>query len=813
MIRLIPSLKIANKTARFIFVVMITMLAVSIFGAAAEAKKDWPLSEFQKEHLKETKQKELEKKLEALTKVPGKASNKQMADIGLIQPELQVAKLKQPKNVAPQAQSMAQAQGNQAGNNAGDIAREQAIQSIDYCQRVMKNFTTEGGNKWNKYRDYFFVPMALLLILPGAVLTQVRAIIAQGNPVLVGQASPLEGIQRAIIGIFLVPSTYLVVNYSIDLGNSLQYTIASEYKRLQGTDMYEDAMCAEIRAFGVRYLAENEGSSKVPDQDSAPRGDEPFAKLEGKLWGKLADPCTGLFLVPENRDDNSMSQGSVGVRLSMNMTNAGINTAWSILTAFQMAFMYYLFFVGPIMAALWTWPMKMFNDAFPAWVEGVVTLAFWSFFWNVVILLLALTKSEQSSGLYMVSACNFLSTAAVKYAFDFAGLMRGAAAQAESMGAKAAAKAGQGGGGKGGKGGGGKGGKSAKKSNAGNAGNTAPHNPALPATSPAEAPTQVAATKSLIPKPVVDADAGLGPDGKRLPSRVPEFLTVNSKPLNLNEVVVEHTLPPLHDPAGNLLTANDLDPFVVTTNFEGQRFNVISKTWENPIPMAGGPDENARNTIGSVIGNAIQAVFTYPSFAKIVDPDSAPTPLVEADPGKSFDTAKSVSGMPQEAQTCNSLLAKMPNVVCDNQRFAPPAVEPLSANEFAVRATQLNSTQQDKPALSFAKELAKVYATHMSQELAEQEAYRQSAPAFASTLELHSTHALSETAVIAVADHTAPAAPIAKEQAPQRIQQATTNTSLSSILGNLGLAMANAPVNPNVSNSWFASAAEEVEMI
>lgn len=771
MIRLVPSVKTANKTARFVVVVMITILAVSVFGAAAEAKKDWALKEFQKEHLDTTKQKELEKKLEALTKVPGKASNKQMADIGLIQPELQAAKLKQPKNVAPQAQSMGQAQGNQAGNNAGDIAREQAIQSIDYCQRVMKNFTTEGGNKWNKYRDYFFVPMALLLILPGAVLTQVRAIIAQGNPVLVGQASPLEGIQRAIIGIFLVPSTYLVVNYSIDLGNSLQYTIASEYKRLQGTDMYEDAMCAEIRAFGVRYLAENEGSSKVPDQDSAPRGDEPFAKLEGKLWGKLADPCTGLFLVPENRDDNSMSQGAVGVRLSMNMTNAGINTAWSILTAFQMAFMYYLFFVGPIMAALWTWPMKMFKDAFPAWVEGVITLAFWSFFWNIVILILALTKSEQSSGLYMVSACNFLSTAAVKYAFDFAGLMRGAAAEAEKLGAKAAQKAGQGGG-KGGKGGGGNGGKSAKNSNTGNAGNTPPHYPAVPATASAETSTHVAASKikSLIPKPVMAADAGLGPDGKKLPSLVPQFLTVNSKPLNYNEVVVEHTLPPLHDPAGNLLTANDLDPFVVTTNFEGQRFNPISKTWENPIPMAGGPDASARNTIGSVIGNAIQAVFAYPRSAKVVDPDS-----------------------------------------CDNQSFVPPEVAPQSASRFAVSAKQLNSTLQDKPALSFAKELTKVYAAHMSQELAEQEAFRQTAPALSSALEENSTHALSETGLCISAAPTALATPIAKAQELKRIQQATANTSLGSILGNRGVAKA--PINPNVSNSWFASAAEEVELI
>lgn len=900
MTRRASSVKTANKSAKLVvFALMAALSTATAFCVAANAKGD-PLWKQERNWNQQQREPQLEAEAKALAQVPGELDNPQQAKVMKTKPEWHVAKAKKPKNATKQAQATQQAQANQAGNNAGDIAREQAIQAIDYCQRVMKNFTTQGGNRWNRLRDGFFIPMALLLILPGAVLTQVRAIIAQGNPVMVGQASPLEGIQRAIIGVFLVPSTYLVVNYSIDLGNSLQYTIASEYKRLQGTDMYQDAMCAEIRAFGVRYLAENEGSiANLPQQDKSPRGNEPFAKAEGMIWGKLVDPCVGLNEVPANRDDNCLDQGSIGMRMAMNMSNAGINTAWSILTAFQMAFMYYLYCVGPIMAALWTWPLKLFKDAFPAWVEGVVTLAFWSFFWNVVILIIALSKSEASTGLYIVSACNFLATAAVKYAFDFAGLMRGAAAEAEKMGAKAAQKAGKGGG---------KGGKGGKKGGSKSSGTPAATPAAAPAADPTPAPAPAPATalaaRTLIPKPIVVADANLGPDGKRLPSLVPQFLTVDTKPFNYDSGALEIAPPPMHDLAGRLLTANDLDPLVETTNYEGLRFNVNSMVWENPIPKAGGPVASARNTIGSVIGNAIQAIFAYPTFAKIVDPDSAvrtveknekpaddfvetiecetdiqpmqaavkfetpqeaaiqeptnlnqtpteiieaeesemknvappstvkveeerfsftPPPLVEADRGKSFDATMSVSDIPMEAQTCNSLLNKMADAVSENHDFAPAVV--ANANLFVPHAPQrqlysapvqsvqpmqtVQPIQNQAQPLTFAQELAQVYAAHMPKVFAEQEAQRQTSPNYTGPIQSFITSQSAQEEVITVVDFTKMAAPIVYAQAvapvqvqaqPQQPRQ--TNTGLAGILSNRGLAKA--PVNQDVSNSWFA---------
>ena len=363
--------------------------------------------------------------------------------------EYLVARMNEPATTAPAANAAGQGQANAAANAAGDVARDQAITAIDYASRFLKNFTTEKGNKWNTLRDTIFVPIALLLILPGAVLTQVKSLVSQGSPV-VTQCNPFEGIQRSIIAIFLIPGSYLIVNYSIDFANSIQFTIATEYNRLFASNMYKDAICAEIRAFGVRYISENDGSLQTPPADLSSSSNGEFSAAEGRLWGKLVDPCSGLNRVPANRDDASMPASSIAARLMMNTSNAGINTTWAILCAFQMAFFYYLYFVGPIMAALWVWPMKQLRDAFPSWVEGVVTLCFWSLFWHTTILLMACFKGTDETGLFVMSALNFLATAAVKHAFDFAGLVRAAGQKASELIEKAGKEGGGGGGGGGG---------------------------------------------------------------------------------------------------------------------------------------------------------------------------------------------------------------------------------------------------------------------------------------------------------------------------------------------------------------------------
>jgi hypothetical protein len=582
----------------------------------------------QNEHYEqEVQEPEKDAEAEALTRVPGRLTNPQLGRVAKNRAERLVNKLQSPVNTNKQAKAKTQAQANGVGNAAADIARDQAVTAIDYCSRFMKNFTTDGGNRWGRIRDQFFIPLAVLLILPGAVLTQVKALIAQSNPIL-GQASPLEGLERAIVTVFLVPATYLVTNYAVDVGNSIHHSVCSEYSRLMGSDMYRDAMCAEIRAFGVRYLSENEGSLNVPMPDLSPRGSEPFAEIEGTLWGKLADPCVGLYLVPPNRDDASMPQSSIAVRMGMYTANAGLCSGWACLTAFQMAFFYYLYLVGPIMAALWAWPMKVFRDALPNWVEGCVTLAFWSFFWQVTIAILALTKAQASTGLYMVTALNVLATCSVKHAFDFAGVMRSAVGQAEAIGAEVAANA-QGGGGGGGKGGG----KGAGKGQPNGASPKVADSPGRVADSPAATPVIPAAARTgRRPE-----DVAAGRD-RRTP--VPSILTAT--PLrSVPGVIVETALPPVAQPVAQpeVLTAlndqgrPDLARFAFThvdlTELDDTAFtttlNSTTNVWDNPIatkpPSAGPVTAPARNTIGSVLGNAIQDVMVYPINVPIQDPD------------------------------------------------------------------------------------------------------------------------------------------------------------------------------------------------
>lgn len=349
-------------------------------------------------------------------------------------------------------------QATEMANALAEVEKQQAATAIDFCSSFLTNFSADGGNKWNRLRDSIFVPMAILLLLPGAILTQVKSIIAAGTPVL-GEANPFEGIQRSIIAIFLIPGTYLVINYSIDLNNSITYSIADQYKQVFGSDMYRDAISFHIRAFPARQPAENRNALDQKTTAMGPllHGTTAFARFEGlMIENKIEDPVAGIYLAPPDRADESLPIPAIAAKEMFNSTNATFMIAWNILCAFQMIYFYYLWFIGPITAALWVWPMKSLRNAFPSWCEGVITLGFWSLFWNTSILLMACFRGVDETGTLVITALNFLATSSVKYAFDFAGLAKAAGQEAANMAekaSKAAAKGGGGGGGGGSKGG------------------------------------------------------------------------------------------------------------------------------------------------------------------------------------------------------------------------------------------------------------------------------------------------------------------------------------------------------------------------
>ncbi len=318
-------------------------------------------------------------------------------------------------------QTAASMGANNAANSIGAAAVNQLLQAIDYCSMYLNNFTAEPGNVWQTLRDQLFIPMAVLLLLPGAVLAQVRAIVAQGSPVLVGQeVHPFEGILRSIVAIFLIPGSFLVINYGIDVANSITYTIASEYTRNFGSNMYSDAKCAILRAVPVEQSKNRRNAITTQEQPTS-NGQTVWAVFEGlTLVTELRDPCAGTDNVQVKDEDVTNTKALT--RIFFNGVVNSLGMAWDLACTFQMVYLYYLWCMGPVAAALWVWPVASLRAAFGSWCEGVITVCFWSLFWNVVILLMACFRGVGESGTIVESALIMLAISSVQSAFDFGGL-------------------------------------------------------------------------------------------------------------------------------------------------------------------------------------------------------------------------------------------------------------------------------------------------------------------------------------------------------------------------------------------------------
>jgi hypothetical protein len=406
-------------------------------------------------------------------------------------------------------------QSGSAANSAAGMTANQGQSAILFQEKFLVNFTSEAGNRWLVIRDQLFIPIAVLLLLPGAVLCQVKAIVAQGSNVL-GEVNPFEGIFRSIIAIFMIPGTLLVINYGIDVSNSVHYTIADEYSRIFGTNMYYDAQCAMWRAFPVNSQNSNQNALRPSNPVTPPiQGNAIQSTYEAlDLDVRQYDPCAGLdnSIVP----DENQNQNMILARLMTNGTNVGLTGTWNVLCAFQEAFLFYLFCMGPIAAALWVWPVKSLRGALGSWCEGVMILCFWSLFWNTVVLLMACFRGVSETGTVIMTALNFLSTIVTQYAFDFVGLVTsGASAGVQQALAGAAQNAGGGGGSGGGSGSGGQsaGGSSTPRSSSatkpGTQSASTKHNPMTLAAA-STSPKGPGGPASPAPKPKGATGTGIG---------------------------------------------------------------------------------------------------------------------------------------------------------------------------------------------------------------------------------------------------------------------------------------------------------------
>ncbi|MBS1957310.1 MAG: hypothetical protein JST89_24190 [Cyanobacteria bacterium SZAS-4] len=191
-----------------------------------------------------------------------------------------------------------------------------------------------------------FLPFAILLVLPGALLTQVKGLVKSGvinDSNDEDGANPFMGILRAMIAVFLIPATQLIVSYAIDIGNSMTEVVTQQ---VQLQDVTEWAAA----------------------QTSRPRGATPEEQAH---------------------IDATQSGRDAFKRASFGFINSLFTNALVILLAYQTVMICYLFLLGPIAAAFFAWPSTnntLFKNVFTNWINGLVNLVLWRFWWSLIIL-------------------------------------------------------------------------------------------------------------------------------------------------------------------------------------------------------------------------------------------------------------------------------------------------------------------------------------------------------------------------------------------------------------------------------------------
>lgn len=186
-----------------------------------------------------------------------------------------------------------------------------------------------------------YLPIALLLLLPGAVLMHMKVVLSQiSAPDEDAQGGPFSHILRATIALFLIPSTQLIMSYSIDVGNSMTMSVAQQFSPLE--------LVAWARGMQAAREAKGQPQERLDPQ--------PFKE---QLW--------------------QMAAGIINMSLGYGLV---------ILAAFQLALSCYLLLMGPIAASLYAWPGsvgKLFKPIFINWVNAVVTLSLWRFWWVLIV--------------------------------------------------------------------------------------------------------------------------------------------------------------------------------------------------------------------------------------------------------------------------------------------------------------------------------------------------------------------------------------------------------------------------------------------
>lgn|GEM_PF-1360227 len=276
------------------------------------------------------------------------------------------------------AQAKLQAKLQTIAEGTGDAAAQCFECALSTCSDVLINVANEsasqppsqGGEKtlpqvaWIVQKLYknVYLPMALLFLLPGALLTQIKSFVAiyykseQDEDL----NNPLTGILRGAVAITLIPAVQLAVSYSIDVGNSMTHEVE---KMLHAQ---------EVISWGQKQTTDSYNGN------SAQRAE----KLQSQSTSEALRET--LF----------------------NGLDFLLDHAFVVLLAFQTVLVCYLFLLGPIAAAFLAWPGnigKLFAPIFGNWMNALLLLTLWRFWWCAIVLCMAtrlswMSQSGQSGG-------------------------------------------------------------------------------------------------------------------------------------------------------------------------------------------------------------------------------------------------------------------------------------------------------------------------------------------------------------------------------------------------------------------------------
>lgn len=232
-----------------------------------------------------------------------------------------------------------------------------------------------------------YLPLALLLLLPGAVMTSTKALISHNilsNPNDEDAVSPFSGILKSLIAVFLIPATQLIVSYTIDVGNALQGEVSRRIDYGKLVDYGDEQV--------FRAPISNFTGGIMP-----PRG--------GKVQGKLSQG-------PEDKAELfNVDPASIMLQTLANSMSQSVSFGLVILCAFQIILVSYLLLMGPVAAAFYAWPGavgSLFTRVFTNWLDALINVALWRFWWCVVLLIMDSRLTWLGAALEMYSMWELL---------------------------------------------------------------------------------------------------------------------------------------------------------------------------------------------------------------------------------------------------------------------------------------------------------------------------------------------------------------------------------------------------------------------